>query len=68
MMEKARRAGIETRGVSDHGFIESIYLRDPNGYVIELTAKRENHEREMDPALNQARRKLADWQAAKAAS
>jgi catechol-2,3-dioxygenase len=66
MMEKARRAGIETRGVSDHGFIESIYLRDPNGYVIELTAKRANHEREMDPALNQARRKLADWQAGKA--
>ena len=30
--------GIETRGISDHGFIESIYFRDPNGYVIELTA------------------------------
>jgi len=22
----------------DHGFIRSIYLRDPNGYVVELTA------------------------------
>ena len=28
--------GIETRGISDHGFIDSIYFRDPNGYVIEL--------------------------------
>ena len=65
MLEKGRQAGIETRGVSDHGFIDSIYFRDPNGYVIELTAKRESHEREMDPALNQARRKLADWQADK---
>ena len=65
MLEKGRRAGIETRGVSDHGFIDSIYFRDPNGYVIELTARRESHEREMDPALNQARRKLADWQAEK---
>ena len=28
---------IETRGIIDHGFIKSIYFRDPNGYVIELT-------------------------------
>jgi catechol-2,3-dioxygenase len=68
MMDKGQRAGIETRGVSDHGFIDSIYFRDPNGYVIELTARRENHERAMDPAANEARRKLADWQADKASS
>jgi hypothetical protein len=36
--------------------------------VIELTAKRENHEREMDPQVNQARRKLADWQSDKKAT
>ena len=34
---KGKDNNIETRGVSDHGFIKSIYLRDPNGYVIELT-------------------------------
>ena len=67
MMEKGRAAGIETRGISDHGFIDSIYFRDPNGYVIELTAKRENHEREMDPRANDARGKLAQWQSAKSA-
>ena len=65
MLEKGKRAGIETRGVSDHGFIDSIYFRDPNGYVIELTAKRDNHEREMDPVVNDARHKLAQWQADK---
>ena len=65
MLEKGKRAGIETRGISDHGFIDSIYFRDPNGYVIELTAKRGNHERAMDPAKNEARRKLQDWQSAK---
>jgi len=65
MFEKGKRAGIETRGISDHGFIDSIYFRDPNGYVIELTAKREHHERAMDPELNQARRTLADWQSRK---
>ena len=37
-----QRSGIETRGITDHGFIESIYFRDPNGYVIELTAKKGN--------------------------
>ena len=65
MFEKGKRAGVETRGISDHGFIHSIYFRDPNGYVIELTAKREHHERAMDPELNQARRTLADWQSRK---
>jgi len=66
MFEKGRRAGIETRGISDHGFIDSIYFRDPNGYVIELTAKRESHERAMDPETNRARRTLEDWQKRKA--
>lgn len=37
MFAKGKAAGIETRGISDHGFIHSIYFRDPNGYVIELT-------------------------------
>lgn len=64
-MEKARLAGIEVRGISDHGFINSIYLRDPNGYVIELTAKRPGHDEAMNPAANEARRRLDDWQAAK---
>jgi catechol 2,3-dioxygenase-like lactoylglutathione lyase family enzyme len=66
MFEKGKRAGIETRGVSDHGFIDSIYFRDPNGYVIELNAKRESHESAMDPELNRARRTLEDWQKRKA--
>ena len=65
MMSKGRSRGIETRGVSDHGFIHSIYFRDPNGYVIELTAKLPHHARAMDPATNGARAKLDRWQAAK---
>ena len=65
MFAKGKASGIETRGVSDHGFIDSIYFRDPNGYVIELTAKRPNHDREMDPAANNARGVLDAWQARK---
>ena len=60
---KAR--GIESRGIADHHFIHSIYFRDPNGYVIELTARTPEHARAMDPATNGARAKLDQWQAAK---
>jgi catechol 2,3-dioxygenase-like lactoylglutathione lyase family enzyme len=62
MFEKGKQAGVETRGISDHGFIDSIYFRDPNGYVIELTAKRDNHPDAMDPARNKAREILRTWQ------
>ena len=62
MFEKGKAAGVETRGISDHVFIDSIYFRDPNGYVIELTAKRPNHDEQMDPAKNGARDLLAQWQ------
>ena len=65
MMARGKAAGIETRGVSDHGFIHSIYFRDPNGYVIELTARMPSHAQEMDPARNDARAKLQRWQAEK---
>ena len=66
MMAKGSALGIETRGISDHGFIRSIYFRDPNGYVIELTAKVPGHAQDTDPAVNEARAKLDRWQAAKA--
>src|SRR4029078_11276393 len=49
MMPKGTAAGIEPRGISDHGFIDSIYFRDPNGYVIELCARRAGHDAAMDP-------------------
>jgi catechol 2,3-dioxygenase-like lactoylglutathione lyase family enzyme len=65
MLAKGRAAGIETRGVSDHRFIRSIYFRDPNGYVIELAAKVAGRERDMDPAQNHARDILNDWQVSK---
>jgi catechol 2,3-dioxygenase-like lactoylglutathione lyase family enzyme len=63
MMDKARHAGIEVRGVSDHGFIDSIYLRDPDGYVVELCARRPEAGEVADTV--EARRVLARWQLAK---
>lgn len=67
MYQKGKAAGIETRGITDHGFIDSIYFRDPNGYVIELTAKRPNHDEAMDPVKSRARERLDAWQMRKAA-
>jgi catechol 2,3-dioxygenase-like lactoylglutathione lyase family enzyme len=62
LMQRAQREGVEVRGIADHAMIDSIYLRDPNGYVIELTAKRPDHDERMDPARNNARANLAEWQ------
>jgi catechol 2,3-dioxygenase-like lactoylglutathione lyase family enzyme len=62
MYAKGKRDGVETRGFADHGFIDSIYFRDPNGYVIELTARRDNHDEAMDPAKNRCRDVLERWQ------
>jgi catechol 2,3-dioxygenase-like lactoylglutathione lyase family enzyme len=66
MTEKARDRGIECRGVVDHGFIRSIYLRDPNGYVVELAARTDRHDLMLNPKRNGARAVLAEWQQAKA--
>jgi catechol 2,3-dioxygenase-like lactoylglutathione lyase family enzyme len=65
MLAKGKAQGRETRGVSNHGFIESIYFRDPNGYVIELCAKRADHDQAMDPANNGAREILQRWTSGK---
>ena len=62
MFEKGKKAGIDTRGISDHHFIDSIYFRDPNGYVIELTAKRPNHDQVMREAKGHAHQALEEWQ------
>lgn len=65
MMEKAKAAGKECRGVADHNFIDSIYFRDPNGYVIELTAKRPDHDAQVRAAQKLAHESLSSWQKSK---
>ena len=65
MFAKGKAAGVETRGVSDHRIIHSIYFRDPNGYVVELTAKTPGHDEVMGGARDAAARTLAAWEARK---
>ena len=64
-LRKAQAEGVEVRGPTDHGAIESIYLRDPNGYVIELCARRPGHG-ESEATAGRARAELDAWQAARA--
>jgi len=65
MLARGKATGVETRGIAEHDFIRSIYFRDPNGYVVELTAKTAAHDDMMDPAANGAREQLATWQTEK---
>ena len=65
MLEKGKAEGREVRGPVDHGFVRSIYFRDPNGYVIELTAGTGEHGEMMDPAIAKPHEALERWQTAK---
>ncbi len=64
MFERGKAQGIETRGISDHGFIHSIYFRDPNGYVVELAAPVELRSgASADGRRLRARQVLDEWEA-----
>jgi catechol 2,3-dioxygenase-like lactoylglutathione lyase family enzyme len=66
MLQKAKAEGREVRGPVDHRFVRSINFRDPNGYVIELTASTGKHGEMMDPAISKPHEALGRWQAEKA--
>jgi catechol-2,3-dioxygenase len=66
MLDKGRERGMEVRGPVDHGFCRSIYFRDPNGYIVELTADTGVHQEIMNPALSKPHEALSRWQTAKA--
>jgi catechol 2,3-dioxygenase-like lactoylglutathione lyase family enzyme len=67
MLRKGRDSSFEVRGPIDHGFCRSIYFRDPNGYIVELTADTGFHQEIMDPAQSKPHEALARWQAEKPA-
>jgi len=65
MFEKGKMNNIETRGISDHGFISSIYFRDPNGYVVELAAKKDVYTDQSKDYNQSARATLVEWSSRK---
>ena len=64
--QRLEGAGIEVVGVTDHGFINSIYFFDPNGIRLELTVQLQATQH--DPAARQRTRATLDaWTARKEA-
>ena len=63
MLAKGQAAGVEVRGIVDHGLFDSLYFRDPNGYVIELACKHDGHDAALARAQAPARALLSAWQA-----
>ena len=62
MYEKGTAADMHVRGPVDHGFIHSIYFRDPNGYVVELSAPVGDDSTEAKAATRaKGRDALAGW-------
>jgi hypothetical protein len=57
MFEKGKSSG--THRISDHGFVHSIYFRDPNGYVVELAAPVAAQGSGFDQA--EAHERLVEW-------
>lgn len=60
--QRLQAAGIEVLGVTDHGFVKSIYFFDPNGIRLELTAACSTAEEDAAYA-GTAHQKLAEWTA-----
>ncbi len=60
-------AGVEVLGITDHGFVKSIYFFDPNGIRLELTCRMEG-ETEMAKKAAEARAGLDGWMARRRAA
>jgi catechol 2,3-dioxygenase-like lactoylglutathione lyase family enzyme len=58
-------AGVSVLGVTDHGFVQSIYFFDPNGIRLELTAESSTAE-EMARFKAEAHGLLNEWTREKA--
>jgi catechol 2,3-dioxygenase-like lactoylglutathione lyase family enzyme len=65
MKERLDAAGVETVGVVDHHFIQSVYFFDPNGLRLEITTRTEA-EGFLEKTASEAHDGIARWNAAKA--
>lgn len=63
--ERLEEAGVEVLGITDHGFIQSIYFFDPNGIRLELSARSEAPG-DLARYAEEARPALDAWTAEKA--
>ena len=55
--------GVPVFGPIDHGFVRSIYMWDPNGLQVEITARVAEHDAILAHEETHARGVLSDWTA-----
>jgi catechol 2,3-dioxygenase-like lactoylglutathione lyase family enzyme len=62
---KARLAdkGVNCLGPLDHGFVQSLYMWDPNGLQVEITARTAGHDDILAEEEAHARAVLQEWTA-----
>jgi|SRR5690606_407989 len=53
--------GVTCLGPVDHGFVKSVYMYDPNGLQVEITARTADYDRIMAAEREAARRQLDEW-------
>ncbi len=58
---KLEDAGVDVLGITDHGFVKSIYFFDPNDIRLELTCRLSTAEEDR-AAAGKAHEKLRAWQ------
>jgi len=56
-------AGVPCPDPIDHGFVRSLYMYDPNGLQVEVTARTADHDRIVAEESAEAERVMADWTA-----
>jgi catechol 2,3-dioxygenase-like lactoylglutathione lyase family enzyme len=56
-------AGVNSFGPIDHHFVQSLYMWDPNGLQVEITARTAGHDPILEAEAASARGVLADWTA-----
>jgi catechol 2,3-dioxygenase-like lactoylglutathione lyase family enzyme len=67
MKARLEANGVNVVGITDHGFVKSIYFFDPNGIRLEFTAETVSQE-ELKGYARNAHAALAAWTKEKAAS
>jgi catechol 2,3-dioxygenase-like lactoylglutathione lyase family enzyme len=61
-------AGVPCFGPIDHHFVQSLYMWDPNGLQVEITARAADHDPILEAEAASARDILAEWTARTAAA
>jgi catechol 2,3-dioxygenase-like lactoylglutathione lyase family enzyme len=67
MKARLEANGVSVVGVTDHGFVKSIYFFDPNGIRLEFTAETATQD-ELNEYARSAHAALATWTKEKAAA